>query len=109
RRKRLPSTRTRPARPYSRTRGTAPPSGSGWRRWSFDHFLDDELRQIVTVLRPFETVPPAIDELLDREQQDQHPGGGNDRGVDGQREQRRHPVAAEVEDCILPAEPDQQH
>src|SRR5439155_25108138 len=41
---------------------------------SFRDFLRDELRQIVTVLGPFEPVLPAIDELLDREQQDQYAG-----------------------------------
>ena len=36
-------------------------------------------RQIVAVLGPFEAVLPAVDELLDREQRDQHAGRRNDR------------------------------
>ena len=65
-------------------------------------------RQVVAVFRALEAVLPAVDELLDREQRDQYAGRRDDRRVDSQREQRWHPIAAEVEHRILPAEPDEQ-
>src|SRR5882724_7128266 len=66
------------------------PARTAWRSF-------DDLGQVVAVLWAFEAVAPAVDELLDREQRDQHAGRRHDAGVHGQRNQRGHAVAAHVE------------
>src|SRR5205809_5136609 len=74
--------------------------GAAMRR-SFGH-----LHQKIAVFGSLETILPAVDELLDGEERDQHARYGHDTGVDGERNQRRHAIAAEVEQRVLRAAPD---